>query len=214
MPAPQTKFASVFEASFSGLLLRSVCNRWVLLGAVGLILIGAAVVGWSWLVAAGIAWIVLSILPCLVCCLAMCGMGLCMHKLIGRSGSVQTSGSAVAEQSEGAARAVIEGSATYVASCCGDAAGGKPAKLNWKRKRMRKLKVVLLLASSLFAAAAASAIVYAEPVHSHSMMGGGTMGRMGGMMEHCSAMMSGGTGHGRPNEQWRNHPSPAPDGDK
>jgi len=40
------------------------------------------------------------------------------------------------------------------------------------------------------------------------------MGRMGGMMEHCSAMMSGGTGHGRPNEQWRNHPSPAPDGDK
>ena len=79
---------------------------------------------------------------------------------------------------------------------------------------MRKLKVVLLLASSLFAAAAASAIVYAEPVDSHSMMGGSTMGRMGGMMEHCSAMMSGGTGHGRPNEQWRNHPSPAPDGDK
>jgi hypothetical protein len=84
---------------------------------------------------------------------------------------------------------------------------------------MRKLKVVLLLASSLFAAAAASAIVYDEPVDSHSMMGrgmmgGGMTGRMGGMREHCSAMMSGRADHGRPNEQWRNHPSSAPDGDK
>jgi hypothetical protein len=129
MSAPQTKSASVFEASFRGLLLRSVRNKWVLLGAVGLILLGAAVAGWSWLVAAGIGWIVLSILPCLVCCLAMCGLGLCMHKLIGRSGSVQTSGSVVAEQSGGAVSAAAEGSATYAASCCGVAASGKPAKL-------------------------------------------------------------------------------------
>jgi hypothetical protein len=36
---------------------------------------------WSWLVAVGIAPILLSILPCLV----MCGLGLCMNRLIGRS---------------------------------------------------------------------------------------------------------------------------------
>lgn len=45
----------------------------------------AAVVGiafsWGWLVAAGIAPLVLSALPCL----AMCVLGLCMNKLIGRS---------------------------------------------------------------------------------------------------------------------------------
>ena len=36
---------------------------------------------WSWLVAAGIAPVLLSVLPCLV----MCGLGLCMNKMVGGS---------------------------------------------------------------------------------------------------------------------------------
>ncbi|RWH81222.1 MAG: hypothetical protein EOQ86_06495 [Mesorhizobium sp.] len=36
--------------------------------------------GWSWLVAAGVAPLLLSILPCA----AMCALGLCMNRLTGR----------------------------------------------------------------------------------------------------------------------------------
>ena len=51
-----------------------LANRWALLvlGA-GVLLTGIAL-NWSWLVAAGIAPILLSTLPCLV----MCGLGVCM----------------------------------------------------------------------------------------------------------------------------------------
>ncbi|WP_246093825.1 MULTISPECIES: hypothetical protein [Mesorhizobium] len=45
----------------------------------------AAVAGlafnWAWLVAAGIAPLLLSVLPCV----AMCALGLCMHRMTGRS---------------------------------------------------------------------------------------------------------------------------------
>ena len=40
-------------------------------------LIGGVALNWSWLVAAGIAPVLLAVLPCLV----MCGLGLCMHKM-------------------------------------------------------------------------------------------------------------------------------------
>ncbi len=47
--------------------------------------IGVAVAGlalnWSWLVAVGAAPLLLSVLPCV----AMCGLGLCMHKAGGKS---------------------------------------------------------------------------------------------------------------------------------
>jgi hypothetical protein len=48
--------------------------------AIGAIAAGLAL-NWSWLVAAGIAPILLTALPCLV----MCGLGLCMNKMAGRS---------------------------------------------------------------------------------------------------------------------------------
>ena len=44
-------------------------------------LIGGIALNWNWLVAAGIAPLLLTALPCLV----MCGLGLCMNKLIGSS---------------------------------------------------------------------------------------------------------------------------------
>jgi len=44
-------------------------------------LVGGAAFNWSWLVAAGIAPLLLSVLPCA----AMCALGLCMNKVIGGS---------------------------------------------------------------------------------------------------------------------------------
>lgn len=54
----------------------------LLLGAAALGLIAAAMAWqWSWLVAAGVAPLLLSIAPCA----AMCGLGLCMHRIGGRT---------------------------------------------------------------------------------------------------------------------------------
>lgn len=56
-------------------------------GRRGLIAAGAAIAvaglafNWSWLVAAGIAPVLLSVLPCV----AMCALGLCMNRMTGRS---------------------------------------------------------------------------------------------------------------------------------
>jgi hypothetical protein len=55
---------------------------------VSALVVGAAL-NWSWLVAVGIAPLLLTVLPCAV----MCGLGLCMHKMAG--GSCSTSSSAV-----------------------------------------------------------------------------------------------------------------------
>ncbi len=50
-------------------------NRWALLSFVGVaVILGLSFGGWGWLVAAGLAPIILSTLPCLV----MCGFGVCM----------------------------------------------------------------------------------------------------------------------------------------
>src|SRR5919106_4856214 len=51
------------------------------------VVIGAAL-NWSWLTAVGIAPLLLAVLPCAV----MCGLGLCMSKMMG--GSCSTSSSA------------------------------------------------------------------------------------------------------------------------
>jgi hypothetical protein len=117
MATPQINPSNILE--IGGTVLRSICNRGALLAASGLIVIGAIAASWNWLVAAGVASVLLSILPCLV----MCGLGLCMHKFIGRSGSA--SGSAVTEQSEISTGAAVVAPAAYVASCCGAAAGSK-----------------------------------------------------------------------------------------
>jgi hypothetical protein len=49
------------------------------------IVVGVAL-NWSWLVAAGIAPLLLSVLPCV----AMCALGLCMSRMTGRSCSSST----------------------------------------------------------------------------------------------------------------------------
>jgi hypothetical protein len=54
---------------------------------VSALVVGAAL-NWSWLVAVGIAPLLLTVLPCAV----MCGLGLCMNRIMG--GSCSTSSSA------------------------------------------------------------------------------------------------------------------------
>lgn len=64
-----------------------------IVGRRGLLILAAAGVfagialNWSWLVAAGIAPILIAVLPCL----AMCGIGMCMNKLTGGSCEQQSS---------------------------------------------------------------------------------------------------------------------------
>jgi hypothetical protein len=61
--------------------------RYYLLSRTGFVVLALAAIGaglalnWSWLVAAGIAPVLLTTLPCLV----MCGLGLCMNKMVGGS---------------------------------------------------------------------------------------------------------------------------------
>jgi len=62
-----------------------VVARYYLGGRRGLLVLGAVAVGgglvssWGWLVAAGVAPLLLSVLPCV----AMCALGLCMHRMSG-----------------------------------------------------------------------------------------------------------------------------------
>jgi hypothetical protein len=53
-----------------------LANRWVLLALGGAVLVIGAALNWSWLVAAGIAPILIALAPCAV----MCAVGLCSMK--------------------------------------------------------------------------------------------------------------------------------------
>lgn len=76
-------------------LMRDFLNiaRHYLGGRRGIIVLGVVAVvaglafNWSWLVAAGILPVLLTALPCV----AMCALGLCMHRMGGRSCSTDTS---------------------------------------------------------------------------------------------------------------------------
>lgn len=97
-------------------------NRWVLIGLGGLaIALGLFFGGWGWLVAAGLAPIILSTLPCLV----MCGLGVCM---MCRSGPKQTTASHDTTDASTSpvalASAVNDNSLRGATSCCQDQVGG------------------------------------------------------------------------------------------
>jgi hypothetical protein len=60
-------------------------NR-LLVGGAALALIAAGLIWqWSWLVAIGVAPLLLSAAPCV----AMCALGLCMHRMSGSAGAVE-----------------------------------------------------------------------------------------------------------------------------
>lgn len=60
-----------------------------LLVLVAVVLVIGGILNWSWLVAAGIAPLLLTALPCV----AMCGLGLCMNRMAGGSCGASASGS-------------------------------------------------------------------------------------------------------------------------
>lgn len=90
-------------------------RRGILILATVAIVAGTAF-NWSWLVATGIAPILLTALPCAV----MCGLGLCMNKLFGNSCEAQSSQPQNAKESTGNASAPANVAATSSGSpaCC------------------------------------------------------------------------------------------------
>jgi hypothetical protein len=89
-------------------------NRWVLVVLGAGVLVAGIGLNWSWLVAAGIAPILLSTLPCLV----MCGLGLCM---LCRSSEKQTAARDAADAATPSAPlavAKMDNPAPGAASCC------------------------------------------------------------------------------------------------
>ena len=73
---------SLPAGSAAGLAIARLVRNRVAIGAIGLGVIAvAAAWQWSWLVAIGLAPVLLSVAPCA----AMCGLGLCMHRMGGRS---------------------------------------------------------------------------------------------------------------------------------
>jgi hypothetical protein len=120
-----TKSLNAIAGSYSGTAARRyLTNKWFLLAVAGVALVATAAINWSWLVAAGVASVVLSVLPCLV----MCGLGLCMHRFIGGKAGPQAIGSAAPDGSEVSARATApDSSAIYASSCCAGALHGTSA---------------------------------------------------------------------------------------
>jgi hypothetical protein len=88
MSSPET--ATVTKASLAQGWLNAL--RYWLRGRNGVIalivlaVVSGAALNWSWLVAVGIAPLLLTVLPCAV----MCGLGLCLHKTAGGSCSTET----------------------------------------------------------------------------------------------------------------------------
>lgn len=82
---------------------------------------------WSWLVATGIAPILIAVLPCAV----MCGLGLCFHKLFGTSHSTERPRPSVAADQTGElpAQPNRAGSINSGPDCCGDAADTGPVQM-------------------------------------------------------------------------------------
>ena len=122
------------DASLARDLLRAA--RYYLGGRRGLLVlavvavIGGAALNWGWLVAAGIAPVLLTVLPCLV----MCGLGLCMNKLIGGSNTSQESQAPVSQLTDNssASTEATTASPAPLSSCCQGGADaslpGKPAE--------------------------------------------------------------------------------------
>ncbi|WGS21087.1 MULTISPECIES: hypothetical protein [unclassified Bradyrhizobium] len=121
MNGPQsTSSVNTMAGAVSRMAIRRyVANKWFLLAVAGLALIGITAASWSWLVAAGIASVLLSVLPCLV----MCGLGLCMHKFIGGSGAPRAPGSPAADPSAVSARPAPDSTPAYGSNCCGEGLG-------------------------------------------------------------------------------------------
>ena len=71
----------------------SLGGRRVLLALAAVAMAAGLAFNWNWLVAAGIAPLLLGVLPCV----AMCALGLCMNKMAGRADSSRGPGKVAQE---------------------------------------------------------------------------------------------------------------------
>ena len=90
-------------------------NALLMLAAIAIV--AGLAFNWNWLVATGVAPILIALLPCAV----MCGLGLCFHKLFGGADSAQRSKPMVAPDQAGELQARRAGTITSASDCCGDA---------------------------------------------------------------------------------------------
>lgn len=96
-----TKLPEAARSSLSGDILYAA--RYYLGGRTGLIVVAAVALGlgaysnWGWLVAAGLAPILLMMMPCA----AMCAVGLCMKKSSGPASDGQSPSQSASEESVG-----------------------------------------------------------------------------------------------------------------
>jgi hypothetical protein len=99
-------------------------NRWVLLALGGLVLIVGGALNWGWLVAAGIAPVLVAVAPCAI----MCALGLCGMKMMGGSNAAQESQaprSQLTDETSASTEATAV-SAPHLQTCC---QGGAEASL-------------------------------------------------------------------------------------
>lgn len=102
-------------------------NRWTLVALASLaVILGLYFGGWGWLVAAGLAPIILSTLPCLI----MCGFGVCMM-CRGQKQSTVSRDAVGTSMSTALDAPKTDSSSVNAASCChDDAVDTQPAQLN------------------------------------------------------------------------------------
>ncbi len=122
-----TKAVNAPPGNIADALRRCLGNRRLLLATALVAVAAGAAFNWGWLVALGIAPVLLSLLPCLV----MCGLGVCCMKMMAGSGEKQSgqSGNAAATVDSAAALAVAktDNSSAAASSCChGDIGKTKP----------------------------------------------------------------------------------------
>ena len=122
MSVPRISTADVpLKTDWRALARHYLVNRWVLLALGGGLIGIAAVFNWGWLVAAGVAPILISLAPCAI----MCGLGLCGMKMMGacekQSASPGDAKTAVASGALGVSD--MNQHSTAGSSCCGAQAG-------------------------------------------------------------------------------------------
>ena len=109
-------------------------NRWTLVALASLaIILGLYFGGWGWLVAAGLAPVILSTLPCLI----MCGLGVCMM-CRGQKQSTVSRDAVDASTSTAPGASNRDGSSVSAANCChGGTVDAQPAHLEQDRSQER-----------------------------------------------------------------------------
>jgi hypothetical protein len=121
-----TKAVNALPGDFALTIRRYLGNRRLLLAAAVVALVAGTALNWGWLVALGIAPVLLSILPCAV----MCGLGVCCMKMMGGSGENQPGQSGNPGETVGSSAAAgiakMNTPSLDGPSCCGGDVGKTP----------------------------------------------------------------------------------------